>query len=251
MSGRLQDKVAIVTGGGMGFGKSIVEKYLKEGAKVVIVDFNEEVGSTTAKELGCAFSKANVTLKADWESVLKLTLDTYGALDIVINNAGTTYKNKPTEQVTDEDFDKVFAVNVKSIYLSTVVCLPYFLEKGRPGNFINIASTAGVRPRPNLTWYNSSKAAVNCATKSMAVEYGPKKIRFNSICPVIATGTGLTSLFLGKEDNEENMKAFYSVVPLGRGCTGPDVANACAYLGSDEAEFITGVALEVDGGRCV
>jgi len=145
----------------------------------------------------------------------------------------------------------VFNVNVKSIYLSSSILLPYFMENNRPGCFIQIASTAGIRPRPGLTWYNASKAAVSNATKTMAVEYAPKKIRFNAICPVVAPNTGLTHLFLGKPDTEENRKAFISTIPLGRGSTPKDVANACTYLASDEAEFITGVNLEVDGGRCV
>ncbi|KIX94128.1 uncharacterized protein Z520_10154 [Fonsecaea multimorphosa CBS 102226] len=250
MVGRLEGKVALVTGGGSGFGAGIATKFTQEGAKVLICDLSEQNGTKVAHSLGCQFLGADVTKRTDWEALLKKAIDAYGGLDIVVNNAGTTYKNKPTETVTDDDFDLCFNVNVKSIYLSGSVLLPYFIEQNRPGCFINIASTAGIRPRPGLTWYNASKAAVSNATKTMAVEYAPKKIRFNAVCPVVGS-TGLTHLFIGKPDTEENRKAFVSTIPLGRGSTPKDVANACCYLASDEAEFITGVNLEVDGGRCV
>ncbi|KIX09131.1 uncharacterized protein Z518_00209 [Rhinocladiella mackenziei CBS 650.93] len=250
MAGRLEGKVAIVTGGGSGFGAGIATKFVQEGAKVLICDLSQENGTSVAQSLGCEFQVANVTQRSDWESLLKKAIDSFGGLDIIVNNAGATYSNKPTETVTDNDFDLCFNVNVKSIYLSSSVLLPYFMENNRPGCFIQIASTAGIRPRPGLTWYNASKAAVSNATKTMAVEYAPKKIRFNAVCPVVGS-TGMTHLFLGKPDTEENRKAFVSTVPLGRGSTPKDVANACCYLASDEAEFITGVNLEVDGGRCV
>ncbi|KAL6241408.1 hypothetical protein RBB50_011672 [Rhinocladiella similis] len=248
--GRLEGKVAIVTGGASGFGKGIATKFVDEGAKVIIADLSKDAAEAAAKELGCRSVVADVTKREHWQALLKFSLDEFGGLDVVVNNAGTTYKNKPTVEVTDQDFDLVMAVNVKSIYLSTSVLVPHFLEKKRPGVFINIASTAGIRPRPGLTWYNASKAAVSNATKTMAVEYGPQKIRFNAVCPVVGS-TGLTHLFLGKPDTEENRAGFVSTVPLGRGSTPKDVANACCYLASDEAEFITGVNLEVDGGRCV
>ncbi|KAK8034712.1 oxidoreductase- short-chain dehydrogenase/reductase family [Apiospora rasikravindrae] len=247
---RLQFKVAIVTGGASGFGRGIAAKFVEEGAQVIIADLSEEAGSAAADELKCEFVRADVTRRADWEALLRTAVDRFGGLDVVVNNAGMTYANKPTETVTEQDFDLVMNVNVKSVWLSTDVLLPYFLENKRPGCFIQIASTAGVRPRPNLTWYNASKAAVINATKTMAVEYGPKQIRFNSVSPVVGS-TGMTHLFLGKPDTEENRKGFLSVVPLGRGSTPADVANACGYLASEEASFITGVNLEVDGGRCV
>lgn len=190
MVGRLEGKVAIVTGGGSGFGTGIATKLAQEGAKVLISDLNEEAASRVASSLGVEYLVANAAKRSDWEALLKKTVDAFGGLDIIVNNAGTTYKNKPTETVTDEDFDLVFDVNVKSVYLSTNVLLPYFLENNRPGVFIQIASTAGIRPRPGLTWYNASKAAVSNATKTMAVEYGPKKIRFNAVCPVVGS-TGL------------------------------------------------------------
>lgn len=247
----MKGKVAIVTGGASGFGKGIATTFQTEGGSVVITDLSEDTGSAVAKEIGATFVRADVTKRDDWEKVLKQTLESYGRLDVVINNAGTTYANKPTETVTDQDFDLVFNVNVRSIYLSTNVILPYFLKEGIKGSFVNIASTAGIRPRPGLAWYNASKAAVINATKTMAVEYGPKGIRFNSVCPVFASGTGLSSKFLGKDDNEANRAGFVATVPLGRSSTPQDIANACLYLSGDEGSFITGISLEVDGGRCV
>jgi NAD(P)-dependent dehydrogenase (short-subunit alcohol dehydrogenase family) len=190
MVGRLEGKVAIVTGGGSGFGAGIAQKFVQEGAKVLIADLSEENGTKVAQSLGAEYLTADVTKRSDWEALLKKAVDSFGGLDIIVNNAGTTYKNKPTETVTDNEFDLVFNVNVKSIFLSTSVLVPYFLKNNRPGSFINIASTAGIRPRPGLTWYNASKAAVSNATKTMAVEYGSKQIRFNAVCPVVGS-TGL------------------------------------------------------------
>ncbi|TQS31485.1 hypothetical protein Golomagni_08231 [Golovinomyces magnicellulatus] len=248
--GRLEGKVAIVTGGASGFGKGIATKYVQEGAKVLIADLSEDAGAAVAKELGCRSLKVDVTKRADWEAALKDVVDNFGHLDIVVNNAGTTYSNKPTEQVTEADFDMVMNVNVKSIYISTNVIVDYFLKENRPGCFVQVASTAGIRPRPGLTWYNASKGAVITATKGLAVEYGPKQIRFNSVCPVVGL-TAMIHLFLGKPDTPENRAAFVSTIPLGRPSEPSDIANACLYLASDEASFITGTALEVDGGRCV
>ncbi|KAI1826350.1 3-oxoacyl-reductase [Xylaria intraflava] len=247
---RLQGKVAIVTGGASGFGKGIATKFVEEGARVLIADLAAEAGQAAAKELGCAFTTANVTSREDWERLLKEAVGAFGKLDIVVNNAGAAYVNKATEDVTEADFDRVMNVNVKSVYLSANVIVPYFTAEKIEGVFIQIASTAGVRPRPRLTWYNASKAAVIVGTKAMAAEYGPRQIRFNAVSPVIGS-TGMTHLFIGKPDTPENRKAFEATVPLGRGATPADVANACCYLGSDEAKFITGVNLEVDGGRCV
>lgn len=190
MPGRLEGKVAIVTGGASGFGRGIATKFVAENAKVIIADLSEENGQRVAQELNCVFERADVTKRDDWAGLLKKALDLYGQLDVVVNNAGATYVNKPTEQVTDEDFDLVMRVNVKSIYLSTSVLLPYFLDNQRQGSFIQVSSTAALRPRPGLTWYNASKAAVSNATKTMAVEYGPKGIRFNAVCPVVGS-TGM------------------------------------------------------------
>jgi len=246
--GKLHNKVAIVTGGGGGFGKGIAADFVKQGASVIIADFVEEVGQKTADELKCEFVRADVTKKEDWEKLVKFADDKFGKLDVVINNAGTTYRNKPTNEVTDEDFDKVFNVNVKSIYYSANVIVPYMQRKGNGGSFVSIASTAGIRPRPGLTWYNASKAAVINATKTMAVEFAKDKIRFNNVCPVVGLGTGLSDLFLGKPENE---KTFVATVPLGRACLPEDVANTCAFLASDESHFLTGIDVPVDGGRCV
>lgn len=193
MSNRLQGKVAIVTGGASGFGRGIATKFIAEGGQVIIADLSAEAGQTVAQALGpsALFQQADVTDRQDWAALLRLATERWGGLDIVINNAGGTYANKPTEQVTDKEFDLCFTLNVKSIYLSTNVLVPYFLETGRPGAFVNVASTAGVRPRPGLAWYNASKAAVINATKSLAVEYAPKQIRFNSVAPVFGSNTGL------------------------------------------------------------
>lgn len=193
MSRRLEGKVAIVTGGASGFGRGIATKFIQEGAKVIVADLSVEGGEAVVQELGSSavFQQGDVTKREDWETLLKVATEKLGGLDIIVNNAGATYSNKPTETVTEKDFDLCFNVNVKSIWLSTNVILPYLLESGRSGVFINVASTAGVRPRPGLAWYNASKAAVINATKSLAVEFGPKQIRFNSIAPVFGSGTGL------------------------------------------------------------
>ncbi|KAL3465950.1 hypothetical protein BJX64DRAFT_251327 [Aspergillus heterothallicus] len=250
VTGRLDGKIAIVTGSGSGFGEGIAKKFVQEGAKVIVADVSKKNGERVAAELNSLFVCTDVTRRDSWQELLEATLREHGKIDIVVNNAGTTYRNKPTAEVTDADFDLCMDVNVRSIFLSTSVLVPYFMQNNRPGCFIQISSTAAIRPRPGLTWYNASKAAVSNATKTMAVEYGPKKIRFNSVCPVVGS-TGLTHLFLGKPDTEENRAAFVSTIPLGRPSTPADVANTCSFLASDEAEFITGVELEVDGGRCV
>jgi NAD(P)-dependent dehydrogenase (short-subunit alcohol dehydrogenase family) len=187
MSERLKGKVAIVTGGASGFGRGIAAKFVEEGAKVVIADVSDENSKKVAQELGCGYFVTYVTKREDWQALLQKTIDAYGGLDIVINNAGATYRNKPTAQVTDEDFDLCMNVNVRSVYLSSNIIVPYFLDRKTPGCFIQISSTAALRPRPNLTWYNASKGAVSIATKTLAVEYGPYKIRFNAVCPVVGS----------------------------------------------------------------
>jgi 3-oxoacyl-[acyl-carrier protein] reductase len=243
---RLDGKVAIVTGGSSGFGLGIVEKFLAEGAKILVLDLQE---NNLAKHDNVKFLMADVTKTTDWETALERCLSLWGKLDIVVNNAGVTYANKPTLEVTEKDFDKVFNVNVKAIYISASVILPHFIKQGTGGTFIQTSSTAALRPRPGLTWYNATKGAVSIASKSMAVEYGPYNVRFNCVCPV-AGDTPLLKDFMG-EDTPEKRAQFKGTIPLGRFSKPSDVANAVAFLASDEAEFITGVDLEVDGGRCV
>jgi 3-oxoacyl-[acyl-carrier protein] reductase len=248
---RLKDKIAIVTGAGSGFGEGIAKRFAQEGCKVVVNDINAQGGERVAKEIGAQarFCKGDVSKDADWAALVKFTLDAFGALHIVVNNAGTTHRNQPMLNVSEEQFDRIYAVNVKSIFLSAKHCVPYFRQKGG-GVFVNIASTAGVRPRPGLTWYNGSKGAVIMTSRSMAVELAPDKIRVNTINPV-AGETALLAEFMGGQDTPEIRAKFIATIPLGRLSRPSDVANAALYLASDEAEFITGVCLEVDGGRCV
>jgi len=251
---RLNDKVAIVTGGGSGFGEGICKRFAQEGCKVVVNDINVEGGERVARELASTgasakFVKGDVSKDADWAALVKATLDAYGVLNIVINNAGTTHRNQPMLDVTEEQFDRVYAVNVKSLYWSAKHCVPVFRKQGG-GVFVTIASTAGVRPRPGLTWYNGSKGAAILASRTMAVELAPDKIRVNVVNPV-AGETPLLAQFMGGADTPEMRAKFIASVPLGRLSTPRDVANAVLYLASDEADFITGACIEVDGGRCV
>jgi len=251
---RLTGKTAIVTGGGSGFGEGIAKAYAREGANVVINDLNGAAAERVASEIALAGGKAiavagDVTRSEDWRRLREAALEDFGSVQIVVNNAGTTHRNKPVLEVTEAEFERVYAVNVKSIYWSVQAFVPYFRQQGG-GVFVNIASTAGVRPRPGLVWYNGSKGAVIIASKALAAELGPDRIRVNCVNPVIGE-TALLSEFMGVEDTPENRKRFLAGIPLGRFSTPQDVANACLYLGSDEAEFVTGVCLEVDGGRCV
>lgn len=247
----LNGKVAIVTGGASGFGLGIVEKFVACGARVVITDISQTNGENAVARFGSntLFIKANVVSAADWKQVLDTTLDKFDSLDIVVNNAGTTYRNKPTLEVTEADFDQVFNVNVKGIFLSVNTIVPYFIERGKGGTFIQISSTAALRPRPGLTWYNATKGAVSTASKSLAIEYGKHNIRFNCVCPV-AGDTPLLGNFMG-EDTPERRKIFLESIPLGRFSKPEDIANSVAFLASDDAAFLTGLDLEVDGGRCI
>jgi NAD(P)-dependent dehydrogenase (short-subunit alcohol dehydrogenase family) len=251
--GRLDGKVAIVTGGASGFGLGIVEKFVAENAAgVMVLDINDDNGTALLEQYkgkNVAFLKADVTSRDDWKKALEATISRWGKIDVVVNNAGTTYRNKPSLEVTEAEFDKVFLVNVKSIYLSVDVVLPQMIEQGTGGSFIQISSTAALRPRPGLTWYNATKGAVSTASKSLAVEYGPRNVRFNCICPV-AGDTPLLGMFMGA-DTPEKRAQFKATVPLGRLSTPADIANSTAFLASDEAQFLTGLDLEVDGGRCV
>lgn len=251
---RLRDKIAIVTGAGSGFGAGIAQRFAAEGARVVVVDLDADAGRRVTDGIarnhpGAArFVRADVSRDEDAAAMVADAVDGFGGLDILVNNAGFSHRNKPMEAVTEEEFDRVFAVNVKAVFLATRHALPHLRARGG-GVILNTASTAGLRPRPGLTWYNSSKGAVITASKSMAAELAPDRIRVNALCPVIGD-TGMTATFLGDDTPEQRAK-FAATIPLGRFSTPADMAAAALYLASDEAAFITGVALEVDGGRCV
>lgn len=251
MSGRLEGKVAIVTGAGGGFGEGIAQRFVAEGAKVAIVDLRGDAAERVAHSLGRASLaiQADVGAAADVERVVQETTQRLGTPHILINNAGTTHRNKPVLEVTEEEFDRMFRVNVKSIYLFVRAIAPAMRDNGG-GVVINVGSTAGIRPRPGLTWYNATKGAVNLVSKSLSVELAPWKIRVNCISPVMGE-TGLLENFMGVPDTPENRARFIATIPLGRMSRPSDIANAALYLASDEAEFITGVDFPVDGGRTV
>jgi 3-oxoacyl-[acyl-carrier protein] reductase len=244
---RLKGKTAIVTGAGSGFGAGIAKRFAEEGARVIVADINAQAGERVASEVGGKFAPADVTKSGDWA---KLLAGAGAELDIIVNNAGWTHRNKPYLEVTEAEFDRVYAVNVKSIYLSAMHAVPVFRKRGG-GCFVNIASTAGIRPRPGLTVYNSSKGAVITMSKSMAGEFGKDRIRVNCVNPVFSPETALSADFAGGAVSEEAKSRFLATIPLGRFSTPLDVANACLYLASDEASLISGVCIEVDGARCV
>jgi 3-oxoacyl-[acyl-carrier protein] reductase len=251
MAGKLQDKVAIVTGAASGFGRGIAERFALEGARVVAADINGE----GVRELAAGYGSnvvavsCDVSKKADVDAMVRAATEAFGGLDIVVNNAGITHRNQPLLEVGEAEFDRIYAVNVKSIYLTTLAAVPKMERRGA-GIIINIASTAGIRPRPGLTWYNGTKGAVITLTKSMAVELAPKNIRVNAINPVIGE-TGMLAQFMGVPDTPENRAKFIAGIPLGRMSQPHDIANAALFLADPASSFITGVALEVDGGRCV
>ncbi|MFB4203016.1 4-formylbenzenesulfonate dehydrogenase TsaC1/TsaC2 [wastewater metagenome] len=248
---RMKDRIAVVTGAASGFGAEIARVFAREGAKVVVADLNEEGAKAVAAEIGdsAVGVRADVANRADVKAMIDTAVERFGGFDTIVNNAGFTHVNQPMMDVTEDDFDRCYSVNVKSIYLAALEAVPHFRKRGG-GNIINVASTAGVRPRPGLTWYNGSKGAAIVTSKSMAVELGPENIRVNAICPVIGE-TGMLERFMGVPDTPENRRKFLATIPLGRMSRPADVANAALYLASDEAEFISGVALEVDGARCV
>jgi len=252
---RVQGKSIIVTGSGGGIGEGIARRLAAEGASVVVNDINAALGEQVVADIvkaggKASFFAADVTKSADMQALVAAAVQRYGRLNVMVNNAGWTHRNRPALEVSEADFDRCFAVNVKSLYLATMVATPVFRAQGG-GSFITIASTAGLRPRPGLTWYNASKGAAITMSKSLAAELGPDNIRVNCINPVFNPDTGLSAEFAGGPLDDARRARFLSTIPLGRFSTALDVANAALYLSSDEASFINGVCIEVDGGRCV
>jgi 3-oxoacyl-[acyl-carrier protein] reductase len=246
---RLKGKSAIVTGAASGFGEGIARRYAAEGAWVLCADLNLAGAQRVAAEIDGIAMGGDVAREADIQAMVEKAVSEFGGLDIVVNNAGTTHRNKPILEVTEAEFDRVHAVNVKSIFWMVRAAVPVMQRQGRGGSIINISSTAGIRPRPGLTWYNSTKGAVNTATQAMAQEFAKDNIRVNAVCPVMSA-TGLLTEFMGGPDTPETRARFVSTIPLGRMSTPEDIANACVWLGEDSSSFITGVLLPVDGGRC-
>jgi len=249
---RLNGKVAIVTGAASGFGEAIARSYVAQGARVALADVNAEGVRQVAASLGkdALAVTCDVTKRADIDQLVAATLEGFGGkLDIVVNNAGWTHRNGPLLGVDEATFDKVFDINVKSIFHMTHAVVPFFRQQ-RGGVMLNIGSVAGIRPRPGLTWYNASKGAVNVLSKSLAAELGPDNIRVNAICPVMGA-TGLLEQFMGMPDTPENRTKFLATIPLGRLAEPDDIARAAVYLASDDASFVTGITMPVDGGRTV
>jgi 3-oxoacyl-[acyl-carrier protein] reductase len=246
---RLEGKRALVTGGAQGFGLGIVETFAREGARVAVVDVNGDAARKVAEGIpGAIAIAADVSKAADVNRAVQETVQAFGGLDVLVNNAGISHRNRPMLEVEEDEFDRVFAVNVKSIYLFARAAIPQMRSQGR-GVIVNVGSTAGLRPRPGLTWYNGTKGAVHSITKSMAIELAPDRIRVCALAPV-AGDTPLLATFMG-EDTPEKRAAFRSTIPLGRLSRPDDIANAALFLASDEADLVTGVVLEVDGGRCI
>lgn len=245
---RLHGKIAIVTGGGGGFGEGIARMFAAEGAHVIVADLDLAAATRVATEIGGIAIKGDVSKGPDVQAMVDLAVEHYEGLDIVVNNAGTTHRNGPILDVDEETFDRVYAVNVKSIYWMTHACVPVMRRQGRGGSIINISSTAGIRPRPGLVWYNGTKGAVNTMTQCMATELAPDNIRVNAVCPVIGA-TALLESFMGQADTPELRAKFIASVPLGRMSKPSDIANACVFLAEDASSFLTGVLLPVDGGR--
>ncbi|UWQ49469.1 SDR family oxidoreductase [Leisingera caerulea] len=247
---RLAGKTAIVTGGASGFGAGIVRKFLSEGARVMIADINGAAAEDMAAELGSNViaQAVDVSDRASVAAMAEAALAAFGRVDILVNNAGVTHLPAPLEEISEDDFDRVMGVNMKSVYLTARALVPH-MKANKAGAILNVASTAGVSPRPNLNWYNASKGWMITATKTMAVELAPHGVRVNAINPV-AGETPLLKSFMG-EDTPEVRAKFLSTIPIGRFSTPEDMGNAACFLCSDEASMVTGVAMEVDGGRCI
>lgn len=247
---RLNDKTAIVTGGASGFGEGIVRKFVAEGARVLIADMNLDGAKALAAELGegVLAVQTNVAMNDDVVAMTASALNAFGRIDILVNNAGITHMPAPMEDISEDDFDRVLAVNAKSVYLTARHIVP-LLKSQKAGAILNVASTAAVSPRPRLSWYNASKGWMTTATKAMAIELAPHGVRVNAINPV-AGETPLLKMFMG-EDTPEVRAKFLATIPMGRFSTPEDMGNAACYLCSDEASMVTGVCMEVDGGRCI
>lgn len=247
---RLTGKTAIVTGGASGFGAGIVRRFLQEGAKVMIADIKGDAATQMAREMGdhAVACRVDVSDGKSVNAMARDAIEAWGHVDILVNNAGITHMPTPLEDVSEDDFDRVFNVNMKSVYLTARALVPHMKGRGT-GAILNIASTAGVSPRPRLNWYNASKGWMITATKTMAVELAPSGVRVNALNPV-AGETPLLKSFMG-EDTPEMRAKFLATIPLGRFSQPEDMGNAALFLCSDEASMITGVAMEVDGGRCI
>jgi 3-oxoacyl-[acyl-carrier protein] reductase len=248
MADRLKDKVAIVTGGASGFGAGIARRFAEEGARVAIADLNEDAAQALAKELNGLAVRADISRGPDVQALVQAVRGKWGEIDILVNNAGIGHKPQALETISEDMFDRIVAINAKSVYLTAREIVPGMKAQKR-GAILNIASTGGVSPRPNLTWYNASKGWMITATRAMAVELAPFGIRVNALNPV-AGETPLLSTFMGQDTPEIRAK-FLASIPIGRFSTPEDIASAACFLCSDEASMITGVALEVDGGRCI
>jgi 3-oxoacyl-[acyl-carrier protein] reductase len=246
---RLDGKTALVTGAGSGIGKCIAETYAREGARVALADINGEAAKSAARTIGnnAIALRFDVSKKADIDGVVGETVAAFGALDILVNNAGATHVNRPMLEIDEAEYDRIFAINVKGVFLACQAVVPVFRRRGG-GVIINIGSTAGLRPRPGLSAYNATKGAVHVLTKSLAVELAPDGIRVCAIAPV-ATETPLLPSFLGPAQGMR--EKFIATIPLGRLALPQDIADAALFLASAEAKFITGNIMEVDGGRGV
>ena len=245
---RLKNKIAIVTGGGSGFGAGIVKKFIQEGAKVVVADINFENAKKVAMDTGGFAVEVDVSNSLSFKNMVDKTLEKFGKIEIMVNNAGITHLPNSMENISEAEFDKIFAVNSKSVFFSAKYLVPKMTSIGG-GNILNVASTAGISPRPNLSWYNATKGWMISATKAMAIELASKKIRVNALAPV-AGETPLLKSFMGG-DTPEKREKFLSTIPIGRFSTPNDMGNAACFLCSEEASMITGVVLKVDGGRCI